>query len=782
MAEKQSYAEQNKARLKGITDSIEAGIKELFQSDKYRQYLSTMSRFHRYSVNNTMLIYMQKPDATLCAGFNKWKDQFERSVVKGEKGIKIIAPTPFKKKIEQEKLDPDTKIPMRDADGKIIIEEKTVQIPMYKVVSVFDVAQTEGKPLPELAANLTGNVQNYEVFMEALRRSAPVPIAFEKMNGMDGYFSPDDQRIAVREGMSEVQTVCASVHEIAHSKLHNYAKEKEQAAAGDETAAPVKHKSRETEEIEAESISFAVCAYYGIETGENSFGYIATWSADKELSALRDSLETINKTSSGLITDIDRNYAAIMKERGLDKAEPDQAAPAAVQQPGYGQWSEPATPENAPTEPVLPSNDVSAYLPDEPAQSYPMPDPALTVEDMHSYGYTDGDMLPVSKERAQELMAQDVTIYGLKQGDQFIRVSDPWEVNHFDGMLGINTEAWGDMWETLPPSALLSETEEHEESMPADFPAEPQPEIGVEKAPTVQENPVDPAISVESMNAYGYTDTDMLPLSKERAVELFQRDVPVYMLYEDNTEAMAFDTDEIITFEGMLGVTAADWELAPAELKVQQDVEQTFLNNPADCFAIYQLKPGEDTRYLRFESLETITAEGKTVERENYEPVYTDSFTKFEGTRDRLEDLFDRFNNDRPADFHGQSLSMSDIVALKQNGQVSYHYVDRSDFVPLPNFQKPENYLKNAEMAMEDDYGMIDGIVNNGVKQPTVSELEQQAKSGQPISLMDLAAASHRERGADRKEKRPSVLAQLKSYQEKEKSNTVPKRSAEREL
>ncbi|MDD3228623.1 MAG: YodL domain-containing protein [Oscillospiraceae bacterium] len=632
----------NKDRLKEITASIEDGIKDLFQSEKYKQYLSTMSRFHKYSVNNTMLIYMQKPDATLCAGFNKWKDQFERNVMKGEKGIKIIAPTPFKKKIEMKKLDPDTHLPMLDADGKIITEEKTIQIPMYKVVSVFDVSQTDGKPLPELAANLTGDVQNYEVFIEALRRSAPVPISVEPMAAnMDGFFSPDEQRIAVREGMSEVQTVSATVHEIAHSKLHNYEKENEQTTAGDETAAPVKPKSRESEEVEAESISFAVCAYYGISTGENSFGYIATWSRDKELPELRASLETINKTASGLITEIDRNYADIMKERGLDKVKPEQVAP-------------------------------------------------------------------------------------------------------------------------------------------------PVPEIGVqEQAPTTAPDNgylPDPAMTIEAMNAYGYTDADMLPLSRERAVELFQHDVAVYMLYEDNTEAMAFDTDEIIAFEGILGVTIGDWVLAPAELKVQQDVEQAFLNNPADCFAIYQLKPGEDTRYLRFESLAAVTAAGQAVERKNYEPVYTDSLTKFDGTRDRLEDLFNRFNNDRPADFHGHSLSVSDIVALKQSGQVSYHYVDSFDFAPLPDFEKPENYLKNAEMAMEDDYGMIDGIVNNGPKQPTVAELEQQAKSGQPISLMDLAAASHRERAADRKEKRPSVLAQLKSYQEKEKASTAPKKSAEREL
>lgn len=215
----------NKERLKDITDSIERGIEELFQSDKYAEYLRTMSRFHKYSVNNTMLIYMQRPDATLVAGFNKWRDQFERNVMKGEKGIKIIAPTPFKKKIEQEKRDPDTNLPMLDADGKVIIEEKEIKIPMFKPVTVFDVSQTDGKPLPQLAADLQGNVQNYEVFMEALRRSSPVPIDFKPIaDNADGYFSLDNQQITIREGMSEVQTVSAVVHEIAHSKLHNQKK------------------------------------------------------------------------------------------------------------------------------------------------------------------------------------------------------------------------------------------------------------------------------------------------------------------------------------------------------------------------------------------------------------------------------------------------------------------------------------------------------------------------------------------------------------------------------
>ena len=307
----------NRERLREITDGIEQGIKELFESEKYMRYLSVMSRFHRYSVNNTMLIYMQKPDATLVAGYNKWKDQFERHVKKGEHGITIIAPTPYKKKIEEQKLDPDTKLPLLDENGEPVTEEKEITIPMFKVVSVFDVSQTDGKPLPQISSTLPGDVAEYEVSLEALRRTAPVPISFQTMEpGMDGYFAPKKQAIFLREGMSQVQTICAAVHEIAHSKLHDYEHMTELADDGETILVPGE-KSRNTEEVEAESISYAVCQYFGIETAENSFGYIATWSQGKELKELRASLETINKTSSELITGIEKNYREICKERGI---------------------------------------------------------------------------------------------------------------------------------------------------------------------------------------------------------------------------------------------------------------------------------------------------------------------------------------------------------------------------------------------------------------------------------------------------------------------------------
>ena len=269
-----------------------------------------MSRFHRYSVNNTMLIFQQRPDATLVAGFRKWQNQFGRHVKKGEHGITIIAPTPYKKKIEAQKLDPDTKAPVLDENGQAVMEEKEVVIPSSVRSRSLTWRRQTANHCPELVESLTGDVQQYEVFLEALRRSAPVSISLEPLPAnLDGYFSPKEQRIVIRAEMSEVQTISAVIHEIAHSKLHDVTKCQAEEASN--------QKDRNTEEVEAESISYAVCQYYGIETSGNSFGYIATWSKDKDLPELRASLETINQTSGALISDIDRHFHAILQERGL---------------------------------------------------------------------------------------------------------------------------------------------------------------------------------------------------------------------------------------------------------------------------------------------------------------------------------------------------------------------------------------------------------------------------------------------------------------------------------
>ena len=790
----------NRERLQQITAGIEQGIKELFESEKYMRYLSVMSRFHRYSVNNTMLIYMQKPDATLVAGYNKWKNQFERHVKRGEHGITIIAPTPFKKKIEEQKLDPDTKAPMLDAEGKVIMEEREVEIPMFRPVKVFDVSQTDGKPLPELASSLSGSVQNYEIFMEALRRSAPVPLSVEPMaTNMDGYFSPDRQSIAIREGMSEVQTVSAAVHEIAHSKLHDPKKyeaeptwkivmvsgggvkhdyrldfateaEAEQAAAEDDwryvdenqfewrleveedlTAVKQAVKNRNTEEVEAESISYAVCQYYGIQTGENSFGYIATWSQDKTLPELRASLETINKAAGELITDIDRHYKVICKERGIDlTAQPEQAAP---QQPAEETPDAPAP--SAEAQEALLLVDDATYLHVQTCDTgwdYTLYD-AATRKQLDG-GQLDAPELPLSTAALKICEMHDMG----GQSVQYAPLS---------------------MIETLQEAAVQQMQAAAQDAAPETTMLPDTPEQHLDEYPMP-----DPALTQDDLEKCGYLDGDLLPLSKERAYELMERDLTVYIVQQGENPAMAFDTTDLDAHDGIFAVTREEWEESPAfdaqvkeRMDHQQEREQAFLDHKGDCFAIYQVKHTDELRDIRYEGLEWIKSIGQTVQRDNYDLVYTAPLAPGDLKGSVLDNLEYRFNNEHPADYRHPSMSVSDIVAIKRDGKVSCHYCDSFGFAEVPGFL-PDNPLKNTEMAVEDDYGMIDGIINNGPKEQTVAQLEQQARSGQPISLMDLAAAAHRE---DR-DKKKSVVEQLKSQPKPEHKKTAPKKSAEREI
>ena len=808
----------NRERLQQITAGIEQGIKELFESEKYMRYLSVMSRFHRYSVNNTMLIYMQKPDATLVAGYNKWKNQFERHVKRGEHGITIIAPTPFKKKIEEQKLDPDTKAPMLDQDGKVIMEEREVEIPMFRPVKVFDVSQTDGKPLPELASSLSGNVQNYEAFMEALRRSAPVPLSVEPMAAnMDGYFSPDRQRIAIREGMSEVQTVSAAVHEIAHSKLHNYAKAQEEAArAGDKE--PPKKKDRNTEEVEAESISYAVCQYYGIQTGENSFGYIANWSQGKELPELRASLETINKAAGELIADIDRHYKVICKERGIDlAAQSEQTVP---QQEAA---SEAEVPMQAPArhayklhsnfERTSPAD--STYI-----QEYTVADDLSLIPGEVLYAGTydecvklhnalqDGSMTAEqvkAQAQAEKLYELDGRLYLHVQpcdGGYDYTIYDKGTMRALDGgqldapELPLSTAALkicemhdmgGQSIQYAPLSMIETLQEAAVQQMQAAAKAAAPETTQLPDAPEqhLDEYPMpDPTLTQDDLEKCGYMDGDLLPLSKERAYELMERDLTVYIVQQGENPAMAFDTTDLDAHDGIFAVTREEWEessVFDAKVKErmdhQQEREQAFLGHKGDCFAIYQVKHTDELRDIRYEGLEWIKSIGRTVQRDNYDLVYTAPLVPSDLKGSVLDNLEYRFNNEHPADYRHPSMSVSDIVAIKRDGKVSCHYCDSFGFAEVPGFL-PDNPLKNAEMAVEDDYGMIDGILNNGSKEPTVARLEQQVRSGQSISLMDLAAAAHRE---DR-DKKKSVVEQLKSHPKTEHKKSAPKKSAEREI
>lgn len=300
---------KNAQQVREITDKLEQGIKELFESEKFKEYLTTMSKFYNYSFNNTLLIAMQKPDATLIAGYTSWQRNFDRHVMKGEKGIKILAPAPYKAQEEREKIDPATQKPMLDADGKPVTETVEVMRPAFKVVSVFDVSQTDGKELPDIAVDeLTGSVENYAAFFEALKQESPVPISFEDIpGGAKGYFSHAENRIAIQEGMSEIQTVKTAIHEIAHAKLH--------AIKPDEKVAPEERKDRHTKEVEAESVAYTVCQRYGIETSDYSFGYIAGWSSDKETKELKGSLETIRSTAAEMIESIDAKLKVLLAEK-----------------------------------------------------------------------------------------------------------------------------------------------------------------------------------------------------------------------------------------------------------------------------------------------------------------------------------------------------------------------------------------------------------------------------------------------------------------------------------
>ena len=710
----------NRERLQEITAGIEQGIKELFESEKYMRYLSVMSKFHRYSVNNTMLIYMQRPDATLVAGFQKWKNQFERHVKKGEHGITIIAPTPYKKKIEEMKRDPDTQAPILDADGKAVMEEKEIEIPLFRPVKVFDVSQTDGKPLPELASSLSGTVPHYEAFLEALRRSAPVPIEFEPMAAnMDGYFSSAQQRIAIREGMSEVQTVSAAVHETAHSKLHDPKKheaeptwkivmvseggtkkdyrldfatevEAEQAAAEDGwryvdenqfewrleveedlTAMKQAAKNRNTEEVEAESISYAVCQYFGIETGENSFGYIASWSEGKELKELRASLETINKTSCELISDIERNYKEICKERGIDLTadlEPEQAPQQAAE-------------EKTPAEKVS-----------QPSAEYRE---ALLVLDDTTYLHVQ----PCDT-------GWDYTLYDVATMKQL-------DGGQVDGQNMGRSEAIGNICKDLglgdksikyAPLSMIETLQEQASQQTAKAAAAQLPDA---QEQALDEYPMpDPALTQDDLEKCGYLDSDLLPLSKERAYELMERDLTVYIIQEGENPAMAFDTADLDAHDGIFAVSREEWEessefdkLVKDRMDHQQEREQAFLSHKGDCYAIYQVKHTDELRDIRYEGLEWIKSIGRTVQRDNYDLVYTAPLSPSDLKGSVLDNLEYRFNNEHPADYRHPSMSVSDIVAIKHDGKVSCHYCDSFGFKPVPGFL-PDNPLKNAEIAV----------------------------------------------------------------------------------
>ena len=401
MADNENNSNRSRAsdKLKEITDMLEKGIKELFNSDMYKSYLKTMSKFTNYSVNNTLLIAMQKPDATLVAGYNAWQTKFGRHVNRGAKAIKILAPAVYKKKELVEKLDPATQKSVTDLYGNTVMEEVEVKLPYFKTAYVFDVSQTSGKKLPKLGVDeLTGSVDGYNKFFEALKAVSPMPIDFINIeSGAKGYCNHSTKRIAIQEGMSQVQNVKTAIHEISHAKLHDI----DLNAKDTDTS---KLKDKQTKEVEAESIAFTVCQHYGIDTSEYSFPYIATWSENKELPELNASLQLIHDTAAEFISQIDEQLQLQEKQRN----EPEQ------------QFEKTMQLETTLTE--LPSD--------------------ISIDDMHKYGYSYENMLPLDYETAKDLFENDFPVYALHSDNSESLISSLDELDEFDGMFGIEKQDW----------------------------------------------------------------------------------------------------------------------------------------------------------------------------------------------------------------------------------------------------------------------------------------------------------------------------------------------------
>lgn len=700
-------------RVKEITDKLEEGLKELFESEKYKSYLSTMSKFHNYSFNNTLLIAMQKPDATLVAGYKAWQKNFDRHVNKGEKAIRILAPAPYKIKEERDKLDPVTGELLFDENGMPQKENVEITIPAFCPVSVFDVSQTDGKPIPELeTVELLQTVEGYEDFVKALMEVAPVPIGFEDIPGESkGYFHTEEKRIAVQENMSEIQTLKTMVHEVAHSMLHNKELNKD-------IDAPVK--DRNTKEVEAESIAYTVCQHFGIDTSDYSFGYIAGWSSGKEMTELKASLDTIRRTASELITGIEGQLQALQLNRAMEQAEEKESL-LLVQTTDLSEYSLLNVRGMDAQELVVALADMSeddklsvqAYLESKGAWTTEIANQdTKEFEEYHldvRY-FTDRDeIVDVSKAREQQA-EENLSVMGKAEAligalEENKTLFTPEERN-----LIVNYAFKTDDFDkTKALAQKLALMEDKELAGAEKVMAEAQAEI--------DELP-DPLIGLYEMHDYGYDWSEMLPLTKDRALELWDDDFPIYLLHVDGSETMADDREEIEEHGGIFGIEKEDWmrersldrdnNMEQENEATQPVAEETVSKEKSqDTYKIYQLKSDDELWQYHFENLESLKAHDLKVEGKNYELKYEGEWT--EGMH--LEGIYTKFNIDRPEDFTGHSLSVGDIVVLNRDGKETAHFVDSVGFVEVPEFfleSVQEQTREEAAENIEDGDEIID--------------------------------------------------------------------------
>ena len=557
MADKNTVYMSEKQKVKEITDKLEAGLKELFESEKYKSYLSTMSKFHNYSFNNTLLIAMQKPEATLVAGYQAWQKNFERHVNKGEKAIRILAPAPYKIKEERDKLDPVTGEMMFDENGMPQKEETEVTIPAFRAVSVFDVSQTDGKPIPKLEVNeLLSTVEGYEDFVQALMNISPVPIAFEDIPGdSKGYFSTAEKRIAVQENMSESQTLKTMVHEVAHSMLHD--KEVNQSM-------DIPVKDRNTKEVEAESVAFTVCQHFGIDTSDYSFGYIAGWSSGRNMKELKSSLDTIRKTASELITGIEGAMQELQLNREMEQ-EHGKESILLVHNEDFSEYNLVSVRGMDSAELISAlstmneedKSNISSYLESKGAWTTELADEQTEeAEEYHidvRYNMDTDELIDV-KERMEQPIDTNLSVMG--QAEQLINQLEA-EKNIFtseERNLIVNyAYKLDDMNKTRELAEKLAYREQY---------AQQDVALTIIDAKAEIDALPDPMIGLSEMREYGYQWNEMLPLTQEKALELFEHDLHVYLLHTDGTESLAESRERIEEHEGIFGVEKETWNKA----------------------------------------------------------------------------------------------------------------------------------------------------------------------------------------------------------------------------
>lgn len=753
-------ADKRADQLKEITERLEQGVKDIFTSEMYTKYLLTMSKFHNYSFNNTLLIAMQRPDATLVAGYNAWKNKFNRYVKKGEKGIQIIAPAPVKKREEREKIDKDTGLTVLNENGEPEIEVVERVIPRFRVTTVFDYAQTDGEPLPTLEVNeLTARVKDYTLLKEAIEQVSPVPIRFGEIEGSaKGYYSHMDKEICVRADMGESQTIKTMIHEVAHAMLHDSDQMKQRGEEKDQL----------TKETEAESIAFTVCSALGIDTSDYSFPYVASWASGKELKELKDSMDTIRLTAADFLEKLETAVAErsvermtameyaekLIADKEQDKTIFDNNQRNLIVNFAYKLDDRAATEElaNNLAAAIAAENteEVNRLMWEAEEKIENLPDGMIGLSEMHEYGYLKDDVLPLTKEGAREWHRLGERIYPLFQDGTAGDFASQEEIEQHDGIFGIKADAW---------SAIL--LEKNEEYLEDEY-ARPDAALTVisreqalrlfdegKQIYLIRVSPWPVLVTgreeIERGSDYFQIAQEDLEKDKQKAMENSEK-TPVEKLVAD-LDNFAFDFDfyhykdsvedreqavealkeqiqagDVLPIREWLkaAVEESEGESAEkaAELITRLDElvkEQKLLSGNEKQFGIYQITARDSEHDYRFMNLDFVKRHGLEVNRADYELVYTAPLAE----KDTLEAIYERFNIQRPADFTGHSLSVSDVVVLNDGKSIKSCYVDSIGFAELPDFFKERKIDLQKETILDEQLQEIEifdkpGLFSNG--------------------------------------------------------------------